>query len=312
MRNPTSFFALFLLACSSSNPSNSPDASGPDGSTTDAAAESGMDATADTAGDDASEGGCPDAGAPLTTNMLLLSSGNFTMSGMTQTNLLFKNFIASAGQQCFVTKQTIGDAGTGTCYVQDCRPGDAGGSAMGLNAGDITLKTSATTVTSISPNSGDNHYLAGIANTPWNPGDMLHFSAAGGCDVPAFDVPLTGPSTVVVTSPGADGGVTIDHTMDFTVTWTPSDAGSGGVTIVLEQPTTMTDPSASDLRVACEVPGADGTATIPAAIVGLFTTGAGSPVSFVVGGNATADVTPGGYSMHVWLVNSTSFQATVQ
>jgi hypothetical protein len=288
---------LALLATSSLACSSSSSASG---STPDAGV------TKDSASPVA-DGGLPvdaaEAAAPLTANQLVLASGLFRSGGLT--NLNFVNFIADPGQRCAVTT-------TGPCRVIDCRPGDGGAPPHGVSAGTVTLTKGSATLLTIAPDAAGVYPAASQTTGLFAAGDSVILEAAGG-DLPSFSETFTAPPLVTVISPVPDdaGATVVSRNADLAVTWQPV---SGGVTVSLVQ----TPPGAIDVssafRTLCEFDGSTGAGTVPAAVVGQLETSAAFPgvTSFNVGGNATRDITPGGYALHLHLTNATTFVATVE
>ena len=298
-----------LVGCGSSNPPS--DSGAMDTGVAPADRGPVIDVSSDTAGADGSADVVTadvsaDAGSPLTHNPLLLSSGVFGGSG--NTNLLYAGFAAEPGQRCAV-------AHTGACWVLDCRArGDGGASPVGVSAGHLELFANGAQVLVADPSTDGTYDAVTQTGAYWLAGDTLSFRAQG-ATVPAFDVSLTAPPTVTVLSPVGSGSantVTIDRARDLVVTWQPI---NGGVTVAMNQYPSGTADLRTGFRFYCEFPGSAGTGTVPASVVGLLQTTADLHAStpLAIGGNATIDITPGGYAVHVHAMNNASLMtAAVQ
>ena len=227
----------------------------------------------------------------------LLTTNGFLMSYVVTGNsaeLSFENAITGPGGRCALQH-------TGACYVTDCRSkagGDAG-ALTGVPAGEIRIVLdNATEVVVANPDP-----LTGLYATqpggglPYPPTVSSASFLANGLVVPAFAVPLVFIGGV----PGgpifpADGGAAVyNRASDFIVRWVHH---PGRVGVELVEP----GPKNADLRALCEFDGSQDGGVIPAAILSAFDVG--MPLSLFTGGLATSDITPGGYAIHVALIEA--------
>jgi len=289
MRKIAIGLACSLVACSSSSNNSGSHDSG-------AADTGGLDASMGM-GDSASDG--PAASLP----QMLLSSGNFNDvavdGGTPGANLVLRDYDVPPSARCGVVR-------SGTCWIQDCRVGDAGtAQPPTVSAGMVTLSQGSTTLITATQTGGG--VYSGSTTSSWSAGAMLTFVVTG-ATLPAFTQTLTAPPTIAITSPfNPDGGVvSLTGSSDLTVTWQSTSASN--VVVGLEETS-----GTSDLHIVCEFPGAAGTGTVPASVVGMLDKGLPSnQVALNIGGEALADTVAGSYPVHVYLVNATTQQVVVQ
>jgi hypothetical protein len=292
------FFVLFCLAACGTTPTT-PDAS------TDAATEGGDQSCGCVCGMKTGPSSmtcaaicgaaCP-ALPPKTNNQLILTSGVFEHSNfISVSNLIFFNAIADAGQRCATQK-------IGSCFAIDCTPG--AGTLTGVAAGLVTISEMGSVLMQDAP--GMNSVYPGAATNirEWEMGNSLTFGMVGDANgIPEFTKILTAPTPAKLTAPVPDVNNTmqLDRSTDLAITW---QAIPGGVTLGLTQlPTNGTVLEARHLF--CELDGMTGSAMIPkAALAILQPSSAATTDSFDFGGNTTADITPGGYKLHLHLTNA--------
>jgi hypothetical protein len=293
--SPRSCLVLFVVAASifgcgsddseSKSTGGAGGAAGSDAGTGGAAGGAAGAAAGGTAGSDAA--------APVTDNMLFLSSGVF--GGTQNTNLLFLSFDADPGQRCHTQK-------VDGCFVIDC--GDSlGALPPGVNAGKVTLANGATVIHTLSPDPDTGTYPSvNTDGAKWATGDTVTL-AASGSEVPAFSENLTAPAAVGV---GGDAGALtdIDIANDLVVTWSPF---NGGVSVTASQ-VPPNEPVYKSRRFLCEVDGALGTFTVTKKVLAVLVPGQTAVLS--IGGSATRDITPGGYAIHLHLINNAEFWLT--
>jgi hypothetical protein len=288
---------LLHAGCSSDNAADQP-LPGVDAGQGGAAEDAGHDAAPDAdAEPDA------DASGPLTSEPLLLSSGIFGAGA--NTNIWFIGTTAQPGERCHIDH-------VGACYILNCwknQPSDPAPHWVSL--GTIELKRGADVLLTATP-MGDGAYpTTSQPGALWSPGDNLTLVTSGG-DVPAFSQDWVGPDIVTVLSPLPDGGPSVDvhKTSPLVVMWEPV---SGGVTVTASQMNQGPEPFDDEARFLCEFDGQAGTGTIPVEALAPLKLSAdwNGVTSFNVGGNQTFDVQPGGYSIHVHVVNTMLYHANV-
>jgi hypothetical protein len=277
-------FLIFVAGCSSS-------------STTGSAAPGG-DAGA-TDGSAATDASMPGAGG--SSNLLMAWTGKYTSN---VTNLVFANFDAAAGSRC--ATQTIAPS----CYAIDCTGSDPAPTA--LASGALELYDGANVVLTSSPDANGVYTTANSSSMTWNAGDAIGIRSAGAAALPMFDVALTAPPTITLTSPFVDGGaVPLDRTQPLSVTWTGS---APKVIVAASQVPTGTGSTTllGSTRFICEFDGASGSATVPAAAIAVLSASFTGTTSLNIGGGDSKDTTVGGRALHVYAIDAQTQVATVK
>ena len=249
-----------------------------------------------------------DAGAdagPLTSNSFLMSTGVFGKGA--NTNLLFINHIAEPGQRC---AQRV----SGPCRVVDCLGDPDAGEPppAGAPAGTVEVSKGSTVLLSGEPAADGTYPVNSKDGQLWNPGDALVLSASGAA-VPAFTQSLTAPGPIELDpSMMPDSGLaTVKRSADYALKWKP--LGSQ-VTITLTQlPVAVTDLR-NTVRVVCEFDGQGGQGVVPKDAMSALKASSGFPgmTKFNAGGSSSADVTVGGYSIHVYALYGATYDVIVE
>lgn len=269
---------LAAWACSTSPSATTP---GPGADASDAT-------PAETSAPDASDA----AGGPATSSVLILNSTAAAAFG----SLRFVNVAAAEGERCFTSR-------SGSCLVTDCRARGASAAPLrGVSAGEVRLLRAGAPLFTISPDPPTKIYTYATRSEPtWTPGDAMRLVASGG-EIPAFDIPLTAPGALTITSPSLDAGApVIDRASGLRVTWLP--LTSGQVTIGLVQQERGASGSLETfVRLMCEVDGTRGEATVPAASLAALSADPALGNTLFIGASTALDVTQGGYSVHASLV----------
>jgi len=174
---------------------------------------------------------------------------------------------------------------SGPCSLTTC----VGAGITAADAGVITGMIGTNAVTLTPANATYNQTSAGALT----PGTAIQVSAAGNT-VPAFTAgPVTMPTAVAVTAPTT--GSMLSKASALTTTWT---AGTGDVYVNLSQMTNGGPYPASHARtIRCTFPSQDGTATVPADMIGGLESG--MSVQLVVGGVDLTTVVSGAYEIEL-------------
>ncbi len=223
---------------------------------------------------DASPDAPPDARVPITSHRGLVQAVTIANSNNVAAGF-YETPTSAAG--CTWTY-------SGACSLATC----VGSGIVAADAGVITA-TIGTSMVTLTPTNAQYNQTA----APLTPGATIQVSAAG-ATVPAFTAgPVTMPSTVAVSAPTT--GSMMSKASPLTVTWT---AGTGNVYVNLSQTTNGGPYPASHARtIRCTFPSQDGTATVPADIVGGLE--AGMAVQLVVAGLDVMTVISGAYEIEL-------------
>ena len=112
-------------------------------------------------------------------------------------------------------------------------------------------------------------YLAENTTSPallWTPGDVLGVGATGGAGVGAFTSPAPTSSELMGLSPAIVTGMTIDTSMDFTLTWSPDTlTGVDEIVQLVLESSTASGPDGTIACLANDSMGGVGL-TVPAAL----------------------------------------------
>jgi hypothetical protein len=165
------------------------------------------------------------------------------------------------------------------------------------SAGTITI-----TGGSISPSfvlnptgAGGPYATVSAQKQSFNAGDTLSVTATGG-QVPAFSgKTVTAPGEITLTAPMFDaiGQTSFSRATPLAVTWTG--ASSGSILVLL----TTSQPNVRAVEVACIYPAPTGSASVPAAVLGMIDKADGKTISGRLGVQPIVDApfTSGMYSV---------------
>jgi hypothetical protein len=159
----------------------------------------------------------------------------------------------------------------GACSSTTCPTPDVSG-IYPVGAGQV-IASDGTSMISAEDQPDGSYLSTSASGALFPPGTTLTATAEGG-DASAFSADVTMPASVTVTDPASPTGVVIDRTMPRSFSWTP---GTGDVYVYLSQGNLApVYPLVVGTTVRCVFPSADGTGTIPAAILGTMAAGTAS------------------------------------
>lgn len=143
------------------------------------------------------------------------------------------------------------------------------------SAGTITIEdtSSGDRFPTLEPGPDGSYFGYQWTDPTWTAGDTLRATATGSDAIGAFTIDVTAPASITGLTPTWDDDhpLTIDHAQDLTLTWTSDGAGGTmSVTLLAEQ---NGGGFPSHGAVFCEVPEADGTLTVPQALLSTFPSG---------------------------------------
>lgn len=264
--------ALVLVAC------------GGDGTPDDGATDASTDDVADDADDTADEGAGDDAEPTQFGSVSIQSYDAMNSPGTpTRGGSAGASFYTS-GETCPVM-ETIGPCDVVMCSFTSTGPMSAGAITVTGAQRPITLATG-----------GDGTYALFQSTTPlYAGGETITFAAAGAA-VPAFEVALTAPREVRITSPAEPAAVlAITRSRDLSLTWT------GGTTGRLQ--VVLYGPGQGATSLFCRFAADAGTGTIPTAALAMLEAGQGA---FAMATIALAEVEAGD-----WLVQASAYTNAV-
>jgi hypothetical protein len=256
--------AIFLSACNGSSDNG-------DGAIDGVSSDGSMPGDASMGGDGSSDGSSDDASMSVdvagTTRraMVVMVSGpggGANIEGANFWDVADTDYVESGGTPyagtCTVTRM-------GACELQQCVL-QSGQNAQ--SAGTLTLSTDGGSMVTLTAQSMGPSYPSGTTQTSatWRDGDAVHVMASGSAEVPAFSGVVTCPSTTRLTAPASD--VTVSRSTDLSVTFDPLTHGDARAEI--------RSPDQPFDRVVCIFPGASGSGTVPAALLGGLPAGATS------------------------------------
>lgn len=169
------------------------------------------------------------------------------------------------GSCCFEPAATAPpDAGAGQ---EAGAPGDGGASGP-PNAGVIAVTDGSTTIATIMPSADPNTggYAVPQSVGMWNAGDTLSVTAPG-ATIHAFTGSVPAVSVFAGVMPNPSSGPTISRSTELVVSWT-TDTKTTGSNVQLAV------ADAVGNAVACQVPDAAGTVTVPIALLAMTASGA--------------------------------------
>ena len=149
----------------------------------------------------------------------------------------------------------------GACEIVDCPNGLSPPTQVKYGAGTLSITGASVPLQLQSP-----YTSASSTEGLWSGGEVIH-AVATGSDVPPFDVKLTAPSQVSVTSPPSPPytngipKITFTRSSPLMVTWVN---GTFGTVDIEFMGTTSTNHA---VHVTCSYPAASGTATIPTSVL---------------------------------------------
>jgi len=176
----------------------------------------------------------------------------------------------------------------GACTISACTSGgaDAGGGAVAASAGTIQI-TGGSKPVQLLP-SGTTYTAVTGQTAFWNGGEQLDVVGAG-AEVPAFNLKVTAPGLISVTSPvwpSAGGKVPITRAQAFPVAWT----GGGAGNVVVAISGTAGSLSTS---VSCSFTASGGSGSVPASALALLPASPTSAAISITASNATESVVSG-------------------
>ncbi|MBW2460228.1 MAG: hypothetical protein JRH11_01195 [Deltaproteobacteria bacterium] len=181
-------------------------------------------------------------------------SATFTATGGTE-GCTITDLSPCVMTECIFAPPPVSDGGTPDAGMVDAGPPSF------PSAGVITTTGGAVDV-SVTPEADGNYPITSGVGLVFNGGETLTMTAAGDA-VPAFSGNVPAPYAITVSAPSfMSPPLSIDRTMDFTVTWTSVEAEPGVVTVVLNGSGPYMVTGARTVSLLCTFPGADGTGTI--------------------------------------------------
>jgi hypothetical protein len=176
----------------------------------------------------------------------------------------------------------------GACTISACTSGgsDAGGGAVAASAGTIQI-TGGNKPVQLAP-SGTTYTAVTGQTAFWNGGEQLDVVGAG-AEVPAFDLKVTAPGIITVTTPvwpAAGGKVPITRASAFPVAWTG--AGAGNVVVAISG-----TAGSQSTSVSCKFTASGGSGSVPASALALLPASPTSAAISITASNATESVVSG-------------------
>lgn len=250
-------------------------------------------AATDDAGNPIDAGPKDGAGTPTKSGSVTISGWDYMASSTPiQGGSASASFYGKVGGSSLCTQQTVGG-----CTVSQCGngTGNDGGGAAAASAGTIDV-SGASKPLQLVPN-GTTYDSATSQTKLLSGGEQLDVKASG-AEVPAFDLKVTAPTYVTVTTPvfPTSGKLTVDRSKALALAW--SGGTIGNVTAVVGA-----NSASGSVSVLCQFPAATGSASIPAAALGNLPSSPTSASMAVQVTNGTTTVV-GGWSLRadVWLI----------
>jgi len=205
---------------------------------------------------------------------------NTPVAGMSASAGFYSSY-GSASGSCTTTTD-------GACTISVCTTGggDAGGAAVAASAGTIQV-TGGSKPVQLVP-SGTTYTAVTGQTTLWSGGEQLE-AVGGGAEVPAFDLKVTAPGYVTVTTPtwpAAGGKVPITRAQPFAVAWTGG--GAGNVVVGISG-----IAGAQSTSLSCSFAPSGGSGTVPASALAKLPASPTSASVSINASNATETVVSG-------------------
>jgi hypothetical protein len=145
----------------------------------------------------------------------------------------------------------------GPCYWIECPAVAAYIPSITVDAGTMSYQTSLGQSGTFAPDVV-NFYTAPGGSLLWNStSDFIDATATGGAQIPAFNIRVTPPSALTLTSPTipSTGDLVVNTSSDLQLTW--SGGGAGTAVFYLRYPQSLVP------ALSCEFRAADGAGTVP-------------------------------------------------
>lgn len=180
----------------------------------------------------------------------------------------------------------------GACEIVDCPKGLTAPTLVQYGAGTLSITGAAVPLQMQSP-----YTSASSTKGLWSGGEVIHAVATGG-DVPPFDLKLTAPAQVSITTPPSPpytNGVpkiTFNRSNPLVVTWVNGTFGTVDIDFM------GTTPTNHVIQVTCSYPAAGGTATIPTSVLNAIpNTGFGNYTYWTVTSRAAVEEVYGDWAI---------------
>jgi len=171
----------------------------------------------------------------------------------------------------------FGPSCTGTTMGSCCYETAAAGELSYISAGTLTVSDGATTLATLTPPPAPVPALyeessLTVPGFTWAPGDTLTV-AGSGATVDAFTVSVVAPAVLAGTKPSFAAPIPVSLSADYVVSWNPSSETCSQVQFGLSQTGAVATP-----YITCVVDDAEGTLTVPKALLQNFTATTGMAV----------------------------------